>query len=145
MVKLQHVGCGRLTVRDSETRFSDIGVSPTPHHDQTDGSHSTVFSYWPRVVTAVVCYSDAVEYQLASYDIRPGTYKPSFTFRTPATACWQGDSTSAENFAAREKGSLWSSVGGCKRFCERISSGSSLRISYRSGGGPRCVIHRPTS
>ena len=136
---------GRLTVRDSEARFSDIGPPPTPHHDQTDDVHPTVFSYWSRVVAAIIRYSDPAEHQFTPYNIRSDTHKRGSTFRTSAATCWEGNSTSATRFITWEEGPLRPSVGNGERLYECLGSRPPDRISHCSRGGPRCVNGQPPS
>ena len=47
-VGFRYVERGRLTVRDSKARFSDIGFPPAPRKDGTDDVHPTVSPYWSR-------------------------------------------------------------------------------------------------
>ena len=102
MVESLYAERGRLTVRDSKARFSDVGPPPTPH-DQIDDVHPAVFPCWSRVVAAFICYSNPIEHWLSS-DIRPDTFEHGFTFCTSAATCWEGNPTSAARFIAWEEG-----------------------------------------
>ena len=136
-------GTGGLTIRHSEAHFPNISLPLTPH-DQIDDVNPTVFSCWPRVVTAVICYSNPLEYWLAS-DIRSDAFKYGLTFCTSAAACWKGNPTSAAKYITWEEGQLWSSVGNGEGLSECLSSGSPDRISHSSRSGPRCANGLPTS
>ena len=134
---VRYAGRGRLTVRDSKARFSDIGPLPTPYN-QIDDVHPTVVPCWSRVVAAVICYSNPIEHRLSS-GIRSDAFEHGFTFCTAAAACREGNPTSATRVIAWEEGQLWSSVGNGKGLYECLSSGPPDRISHSSRGGPRCA------
>ena len=142
MLELRCAERGRLTVRDSKARSSDIGLPPTPHN-QIDDVHPTVFSCWSGVVAAVICYSNPIEHWLAS-DIRSDPFNHGFAFCTSVAARWEGNPTSAAKFIAWEEGQPWSSVGNGEGLSECLSSGPPDRISHSSRGGPRCANGQST-